>query len=104
MINLVHFLIFFKKNMAIMIHSDFTLLFSCRIRQMDEGWMLGAGPLTVTPVVDMVNHVTGFDYTLEDVLNVCCWVWYLKQGLTNNQVPGFKPVVIAEDHQQKNLL
>lgn len=44
---------------------------------------LGAGPLTATPAVDMVNHVTGFDYTLEDVLNVGRRVWYLKRGLTN---------------------
>ncbi len=44
---------------------------------------LGAGPLTATPALDMVNHVTGFDYTLEEVLEVGRKVWYLKRGLTN---------------------
>jgi aldehyde:ferredoxin oxidoreductase len=44
---------------------------------------LGAGPLTATPALDMVNHVTGFDYTLEDVMKIGRRVWYLKRGLTN---------------------
>lgn len=44
---------------------------------------LGAGPLTAAPALDMVNHVTGFDYTLEEVLEIGRKLWYLKRGLTN---------------------
>lgn len=44
---------------------------------------LGAGPLTATPALDMVNHVTGFDYTLEDIMKIGRRIWYLKRGLTN---------------------
>ncbi len=44
---------------------------------------LGAGPLTAAPALDIVNHVTGFEYTLEDVLKIGRRVWYLKRGLTN---------------------
>jgi aldehyde:ferredoxin oxidoreductase len=31
----------------------------------------------------MLNHVTGFDYTLEEVMKIGRRVWYLKRGLTN---------------------
>lgn len=44
---------------------------------------LGASPLTATHAVDMVNHVTGFDYTLEEVMAMGRRLWYLKRGLTN---------------------
>jgi aldehyde:ferredoxin oxidoreductase len=44
---------------------------------------LGAVPLNATQAVDMVNHVTGFDYTLEEVIDIGRRVWYLKRGLSN---------------------
>ena len=44
---------------------------------------LGAAPLNATQAVAMLNHVTGFDYTLEDVMKIGRRVWYLKRGLTN---------------------
>jgi aldehyde:ferredoxin oxidoreductase len=45
---------------------------------------LGGQPLTATPAVNMVNHVTGFDYTLEEILRIGRRVWLLKRGLTNH--------------------
>ncbi len=47
----------------------------------------------------MVNHVNGFDYTLEDVLKVGLRVWYLKQGLTN-----FFGARVKEDRLPKRLM
>jgi aldehyde:ferredoxin oxidoreductase len=44
---------------------------------------LGGSPLNATHAVDMVNHVTGFDYTIDDVMKIGRKVWYLKRGLTN---------------------
>lgn len=44
---------------------------------------LGASPLNATQAIDMVNHVTGFDYTLEEILQIGRRLWYLKRGLTN---------------------
>jgi aldehyde:ferredoxin oxidoreductase len=44
---------------------------------------LGAVPLNATQAVEMINHVTGFDYTLEDVIDIGRRVWYLKRGLSN---------------------
>jgi len=44
---------------------------------------LGAAPLNATQAVAMLNHVTGFDYTLEEVMKIGRKVWYLKRGLTN---------------------
>jgi len=44
---------------------------------------LGAAPLNATQAVGMLNHVTGFDYTLEEVLKIGRRIWYLKRGLTN---------------------
>ncbi|MGB5985679.1 MAG: aldehyde ferredoxin oxidoreductase family protein [Desulfobacterales bacterium] len=44
---------------------------------------LGAAPLNATQALAMLNHVTGFDYTLEEVLQIGRKVWYLKRGLTN---------------------
>jgi aldehyde:ferredoxin oxidoreductase len=44
---------------------------------------LGAAPLNATQAVAMLNHVTGFDYTLEEVMKIGRRVWYLKRGLTN---------------------
>ncbi len=44
---------------------------------------LGATPLNATQAVAMLNHVTGFDYTLEEVMKIGRRVWYLKRGLTN---------------------
>lgn len=44
---------------------------------------LGAMILTATQAVDMVNHVTGHDYTLEEVVRLGRRVWYLKRGLSN---------------------
>ncbi len=44
---------------------------------------LGATPLNATQALSMVNYVTGFDYTLEEIINIGKRVWYLKRGLTN---------------------
>jgi aldehyde:ferredoxin oxidoreductase len=44
---------------------------------------LGGSPLNATQALDMVNHVTGFDYTIDDVMKIGRKVWYLKRGLTN---------------------
>ena len=44
---------------------------------------LGAAPLNATQAVAMLNHVTGFDYTLEEVMKIGRRIWYLKRGLTN---------------------
>jgi aldehyde:ferredoxin oxidoreductase len=44
---------------------------------------LGAAPLNATQAVNMLNHVTGFDYSLEEVMGVGRRIWYRKRGLTN---------------------
>ncbi|MBC2716870.1 MAG: aldehyde ferredoxin oxidoreductase family protein [Desulfobacteraceae bacterium] len=44
---------------------------------------LGSTPLTATHAISMVNYVTGFDYTLDEIINIGKRVWYLKRGLTN---------------------
>jgi len=44
---------------------------------------LGGSPLNATQAIDMVNHVTGFDYTLDEILSIGRQLWYLKRGLTN---------------------
>jgi aldehyde:ferredoxin oxidoreductase len=44
---------------------------------------LGAAPLNATQAVDMLNHVTGFDYSLEEVIKIGRRVWYRKRALTN---------------------
>lgn len=44
---------------------------------------LGATPLNATQAVAMVNHVTGFDYTIDEVVEIGKRVWYLKRGLSN---------------------
>lgn len=44
---------------------------------------LGAAPLNATQAVEMINHTTGFDYTLEEVIDIGKRVWYLKRGLSN---------------------
>lgn len=44
---------------------------------------LGAMILNATQAVDMVNHVTGFDYTIREVMHLGTRIWYLKRGLSN---------------------
>jgi aldehyde:ferredoxin oxidoreductase len=44
---------------------------------------LGAMILNATQAVDMVNHVTGFDYTIKEVMGLGRRIWYLKRGLSN---------------------
>jgi len=44
---------------------------------------LGAAPLNATQAVAMVNHVTGFDYTIDEVMDIGRRIWYLKRGLSN---------------------
>jgi len=44
---------------------------------------LGANILNATQAVDMVNHVTGFDYTIKEVMHLGRRIWYLKRGLSN---------------------
>jgi len=36
-----------------------------------------------TQAVDMVNHVTGFDYAIAEVMHLGKRIWYLKHGLSN---------------------
>jgi aldehyde:ferredoxin oxidoreductase len=45
--------------------------------------LLGALPLNTGQAVEMVNCVTGFDYTLEEVVALGRKTWYLKRGLSN---------------------
>ena len=45
--------------------------------------ILGAAPLNSIQAVEMVNHVTGFDYTVDEVCQLGRRVWYLKRGLSN---------------------
>ncbi len=44
---------------------------------------LGAIPLNGTQAVNMVNHATGFDYTIEEAMQIGKRIWYLKRGLSN---------------------
>jgi len=44
---------------------------------------LGAMILNATQAVDMVNHVTGFDYSIQEVMHLGRRIWYLKRGLSN---------------------
>ena len=44
---------------------------------------LGGMPLNATQAINMVNFVTGFDYTLDEILAIGRRIWYLKRGLTN---------------------
>lgn len=44
---------------------------------------LGASPLNATQAVAMLNHVTGFDYSLEELLGIGRRIWYRKRALTN---------------------
>lgn len=44
---------------------------------------LGGMPLNATQALNLVNFATGFDYTLDEVLEIGRRVWYLKRGLTN---------------------
>jgi len=44
---------------------------------------LGAMILNATQAVDMVKHVTGFDYTLDEVMQSGRRIWYIKRGLSN---------------------
>jgi aldehyde:ferredoxin oxidoreductase len=44
---------------------------------------LGANILNATQAVDMVNYVTGFDYTIKEVMHLGRRIWYLKRGLSN---------------------
>ncbi len=60
---------------------------------------LGGAPLNATHAVDMVNHVTGFDYTIDDVMKIGRKVWYLKRGLTNLFGAG-----ASEDRLPKRLM
>jgi len=44
---------------------------------------LGGAPLNATQAIAMLNYVTGFEYTLKDVMKIGQRIWYLKRGLTN---------------------
>jgi aldehyde:ferredoxin oxidoreductase len=44
---------------------------------------LGGSPLNATQAIDLVNFVTGFDYTLDEILTAGRRLWYMKRGLTN---------------------
>ncbi len=43
---------------------------------------LGGMPLTATRTVEILNCVTGFDYTLEELLAIGRRLWLLKRGIT----------------------
>ena len=44
---------------------------------------LGGSPLDATRALAMLNHVTGFDYTLDELMETGRRVWYLKRGFSN---------------------
>ena len=44
---------------------------------------LGCMPLSAGHAVEMVNCITGFEYSLEEVLTIGRRLWLLKRGLTN---------------------
>ena len=44
---------------------------------------LGAMILNATQAVDMVRHVTGFDYSLDEAMRLGRRIWYMKRGLSN---------------------
>ena len=44
---------------------------------------LGAVPLSATHAISIVNAITGFDYSLEEVMQAGRRLWYLKRGLSN---------------------
>ena len=44
---------------------------------------LGGMVLNATNALAMVNHVTGFDYTLDEVVKRGRRIWYIKRGLSN---------------------
>jgi aldehyde:ferredoxin oxidoreductase len=44
---------------------------------------LGGCPLNATQAIDLVNYVTGFDYSLEEILKLGRRIWYLRRGLAN---------------------
>ena len=44
---------------------------------------LGASPVTAQQAIEAVNCVTGFDYTLEEVMRQGRRIWYLTRGLAN---------------------
>jgi aldehyde:ferredoxin oxidoreductase len=44
---------------------------------------LGAMILNATQAISIVNHVTGFDYTIKEVMHLGRRIWYLKRGLSN---------------------
>jgi len=44
---------------------------------------LGAIPMNGQQSVDMVNHVTGHDYTIEELMYLGRRIWYLKRVLSN---------------------
>ncbi len=44
---------------------------------------LGAMILNATQATDMVNHVTGFDYTIEELMHLGRRIWFMKRGLSN---------------------
>ncbi len=44
---------------------------------------LGGTPLTATQALDLVNFVTGFGYTLDEILKLGRRIWYLRRGLAN---------------------
>ncbi len=44
---------------------------------------LGGYPLNATMALDMMNTVTGFDYTLAEVMEAGRRIWYMKRGLSN---------------------
>lgn len=60
---------------------------------------LGGLPLNATHTVSIVNAVTGFDYSLDEILKVGARVWYAKRGLTN--LFGARA---AEDQLPKRLM
>ncbi len=44
---------------------------------------LGISPLNASQAVEIVNHVTGFDYTIDEVTDIGKRIWYLQRGLSN---------------------
>ncbi len=60
---------------------------------------LGSMILNATQALDMINHVTGFDYSLDEIIWLGKRIWYLRRGLTN--LFGAR---VADDQLPKRLL
>ena len=67
------------KAMLNIICQDFGMIFSSCAVFCNLGGMV----LTASQAVDIINAVTGFNYTLDELMSLGKRIWYLKRGLSN---------------------